>query len=67
MDHSKIAPSELIEALNSPDLTAEDKEHIEALIAENLAEMAIDPDIQRELALIEQEFADTEQDGLSEE
>ena len=32
---------------------------------ENIAEMASDPEIQKELQLIDDEFSETEEDGLS--
>ncbi len=45
-------------------LTADHRQNNDVQWSVELAAMAADPDIQREVRAIEQEFADTEQDGL---
>lgn len=42
------------------------KSDTDPLLSDDLDRMANDPDIQRELRLIETEFAETEADGLDE-
>jgi hypothetical protein len=62
-----IPPSKLLKKFYDPTLSAEERAHVEELMAANLRELAVDPDIQRELRQIELESSGLARNGSSEE